>query len=330
MEQIRWGILGCGVIARTFAREVAAAPHAVVTAVGSRSIEKGRAFASEFGIPHAYGSYEELCASPEVDAIYVATPHGRHRDDTLLALRGGKHVLCEKAFAINRREGEEMIREAKARDLYLCEAMWTRWVPTNKAALRWIREGRIGEVTHVCGEYGFAMDLHTAAPRLYERECGGGALLDVGVYPIAFASMAFGGETPVSVHGVSVPLPNGVDGDTSISIQYAHGTASLCGSFLATYDSRAKVFGSRGSVSYDPWFLCPESVTLTADGKTETIKAEHRFSGHEYMIEGVSCDILAGKRESDELPLNETLTILSIMDAVRSDIGLEYPNDEND
>lgn len=326
MEQIRWGILGCGGIARTFVKEMAAAPHGIVTAAGSRSLEKARAFCGEFSVPNAYGSYEELCASDAVDAIYVATPHGRHCADTLLALAGGKAVLCEKAFCINAREAEEMISSARERKLFLCEAMWPRFVPALQRAKEWIREGRIGEVRHVTADYGFAMDLSKAAPRLYLPECGGGALLDLGVYPLDFISMAYGDAYPDRISAFSRPLSNGMDAQTSVLLEYAGGTAALSCSLLSSYDSKGRIYGSAGKIEPEGWFLAPERVSL--HGETpETYTRSHVFGGHEYMLERVSELILDGKTEAPEMPLSRSLDMMRICDEIRGRIGLNYPND---
>ena len=328
MKQIRWGILGTGSIARTYAEDSAFAPHAEITAVGSRKQETADAFAAKYGIGRAYGSYEALVTSPEIDAVYIATPHSRHYADALLALRAGKHVLCEKAFCITAREAREMIETAKNGALYLCEAMWPRFHPAAEQVRTWLGEGRIGKVTHVTAEYGFALDMNTANPRLFEPSCGGGSLLDLGVYPIALASFAFGGETPKRIASAGVKLPNGVDGAVSLALEYASGTASLSCSFLATQESRAVICGERGSITFDPWYLCPDRVTLRESGKEPvTVSTPRSGSGREFTLEQASLDILAGRLESRELPLSETLTVMEIMDTVRGQIGVVYEND---
>lgn len=328
MEQIRWGILGTGSIAHTYAKDFPHAPHAALSAVGSRSGEKAAAFAGEFGIPHAYGSYEELVNSPFVDAVYVATPHSRHCADTLLALQAGKPVLCEKAFCINAREAREMIDAAKARGLYLCEAMWPRFQPSAQVVRGWLREGRIGKVTHVTAEYGFALDFASHNPRLFDPACGGGSLLDLGVYPIAFASFAFGGTAPKTAAAAGTKLQNGVDSAVAMALEYETGAASLSCSFLATQEARAVIYGERGRITFDPRYLNPERVTLHEDGKAP-LTAETPFSGsgREYTLEQASLDILAGRTESAAMPLAETLSVMETMDAIRSKLGVFYEND---
>ena len=328
MKQIRWGILGTGSIASTYAEDSAHAPHAKITAVGSRKQETAEAFAAKYGIDHAYGSYEELVNSPCIDAVYIATPHSRHYADALLALRAGKHVLCEKAFCITAREAREMIETAKNGSLYLCEAMWPRFQPAAEQVRAWISDGRIGKVTHVTAEYGFALDMNTANPRLFEPSCGGGSLLDLGVYPIALASFAFGGEAPKRIASAGVKLPNGVDGAVSMALEYATGTASLSCSFLATQASRAVIYGERGSITFSPWYLCPDSVTLHESGKDPvTVSTPHSGSGREFTLEQASLDILSGRRESRQIPLSETLTVMRICDTIRKQIGVVYEND---
>ena len=328
MEKIRWGILGTGSIARTYAEDSAFAPHAEIAAVGSRKQETADAFAKEHGIPHAYGSYEALVNSPCIDAVYIATPHSRHYADTLLALRAGKHVLCEKAFCITAREAREMIKTAKEKGLYLCEAMWPRFQPVMDTVRSWISDGRIGDIVHVTAEYGFAIDFAKANPRLYDPSCGGGSLLDLGVYPIAFASFAFGGTAPKTVSAAGVQLSNGVDGAVSIALAYDGGAASLSCSFFASQESRGVIYGTKGRITFDPWYLCPDSATLHENGNDPvTVKNPHMGSGREFTLEAASLDILAGRTESARIPLSETLSVMETMDAVRKEIGVVYEND---
>lgn len=328
MDQIRWGILGTGSIARTYAGDIHHAPHAKLCAVGSRTEEKAAAFAKEHGIPHAYGSYEELVASPFIDAVYIATPHGRHCADALLALRAGKHVLCEKAFCINAREAREMIGAAKEKGLYLCEAMWPRFHPAADQVRAWLGDGRIGRVTHVTAEYGFAIDFATHNPRLYEPSCGGGSLLDLGVYPIAFACFAFGGKAPKNIAAAGLKLANGVDSAVSMALEFETGTASLSCTFLASQEARAVIYGERGSITLSPCYLNPELVTLHENGLPPvSVKTPFSGSGREFTIETASLDILAGRTESVQIPLSETLSVMETMDAVRKQIGVVYEND---
>ena len=328
MEKIRWGILGTGSIAHTYAGDIPHAPHAKLCAVGSRTEEKAAAFAAEFGLSRAYGSYEALVNSPEIDAVYIATPHSRHCKDALLALQAGKHVLCEKAFCINAREAREMIETAKEKGLYLCEAMWPRFHPAADQVRTWLGEGRIGRVTHVTAEYGFAIDFASHNPRLFEPSCGGGSLLDLGVYPIALASFAFGGEAPKRIASAGVKLPNGVDGAVSMALGYDGGTASLSCSFFASQEARAVIYGEKGCITLSPRYLNPELVVLHENGQPPvTVKTPFAGSGREFTIEAASLDILAGRTESSQIPLSETLSTMETMDAIRRQIGVVYEND---
>ncbi len=328
MKQVRWGILGCGSIARTFASALEVTEHGVLTAVGSRDAGKAAKFAEETGAPLSFGSYEELARCPDIDAVYIATPHGRHCSDALLALNAGKHVLCEKAFCVNAAEAREMIAAAEKNGVYLCEAMWPRWMPAMEDAAAWLREGRIGEVRHVTGEYGFRLDFDKANPRLYAPDCGGGSLLDLGVYPLALAFFAYGGAKPDDIQGIGVKLPNGVDGAVSMALRFGDGTASLSCTFFATQEPRGILYGEKGSISFEGMFLRPAAAHLKTANGEEHRSYDYARSGHEYMAEAVCLDILAGRRESAKMPLLETLAVMETMDALRRQIGVVYENDK--
>ncbi len=208
MRTYNWAILGLGNIAHKFAEDLALVPGARLHAVASRSLDKAQAFAATYGVPHAVGSYEDLLAVPDLDAVYIATPHSEHHAHTLLCLRAGLPVLCEKAFALNARQAQEMIEVAQAQGVFLMEAFWTRFFPAIGHALELVRAGRIGEVKHLVADFGFAATYEPAG-RLFDPVLAGGSLLDIGVYTLFISQLFLG--TPTTVRAVATPTGTGVD-----------------------------------------------------------------------------------------------------------------------
>ena len=222
---IRWGIIGTGGIASTFAADLAHTGSGSAVAVGSRRAESAEAFGERFGIPNRHDTYEALVADPEVDAVYVGTPHPMHHEDALLALRAGKHVLVEKPFTMNAAEAEELVGEARQRGLFLMEAMWARFLPHMREVRRLLADGVLGEIVTVTADHSqwFVQD---ASHRLFAPELGGGALLDLGIYPVSFASMVLG--APDRVAAIADPAFTGVDAQTSILLGYESGAHASC------------------------------------------------------------------------------------------------------
>ena len=326
---IRWGILGAGGIARTFARDLPLLGDAQVVAVGSHSADRARAFADEFGAPRSYGSYGELVADDEVDVVYVASPHPGHHGDTLLALRAGKPVLCEKPFAINAVQTQEMIDAARAADVFLMEAMWSRFLPH----LQWVREvvdrGDLGDLRTVTADHGQFFEPDPEH-RLFAPSLGGGALLDLGIYPVSFAHWFLG--APSTVTAVSDPAFTGVDAQTSALLQHPGGAHAVVTTTLqAQTVNRAAITGTLGSIDIDPIFYAPSSVTLRIRGQ----EPEHRdfpHDGHGLRHEAAEVGrcLRAGLRESPVLPLAETLSIMGVLDEVRRQIGLVYAGEHGE
>ncbi len=321
---IRWGIISTGGIASTFASELAQTESGSAVAVGSRRAASAEAFGERFGIPNRHDSYEALVADPEVDAVYVGTPHPMHHEDALLALRAGKHVLCEKPFTMNAAEAEELVAEARQRELFLMEAMWARFLPHMREIRRLLAAGALGELVHVIADHGqwFPQD---ASHRLFAPELGGGALLDLGVYPVSFASMVLG--TPSRVTAVSDPAFTGVDATTSMLMQYAGGAhAVLTATLTAAGPTTATVVGIDARVQVDGPFYTPTGFTLTRrDGTSE--RFDRSVEGRGMWCEAaevVRC-LGEGRLESEVMPLDETVAIMATMDEVRRQIGLTYP-----
>lgn len=317
-SQVRWGILGTGLIARGFARDLALGESGVVTAVGSRSPEGAARFAAEFGVEHPHHGYESLVEDPEVDVVYVATPHPMHRDNAILALRAGKPVLVEKPFAMNAAQAAEIVDVAREQGLFAMEAMWTRFLPHIASTRDWLETGALGEIVSVTADHGqwFAEDPQF---RLFAPELGGGALLDLGIYPVSFASMVLG--APNRIVALSDPAFTGVDAQTSMLLGYESGAhAVLTCTLRARSPMRASIVGTDARVEIDSRFYGPTGVTLLPRiGAPTRIESTHEGHGLRHEAEEVARCLAAGERESPLMTLDETISIMHTMDAVQVD-----------
>jgi predicted dehydrogenase len=315
MTALRWGILGTGLIAGTFAADLVHTDTGEVVAVGSR----GQARADEFGDRHAiarrHASYEALVADPDVDVIYVATPHSFHHENAMLALEAGKHVLVEKAFTMNAAEAVELVAAARARSLFLMEAMWTRFLPHVVEIRRLLADGALGRVVSVMADHGqwFAYD---PSSRLFAPELGGGALLDLGVYPVSFASMVLG--EPTRIEAIIEPAPTGVDGQVSILLGHdGGGQAVLNCTSSAASPTRASIVGTDGRIDVDGPFYANVGFTFTPrEGTPTRFEAPEPVHGLYYEADEVARCIANGLPESPFMPLDETVQIMTTMDAV--------------
>ena len=320
---IRWGILGTGRIARDFASGLRATPDAVLAAVGSRSVDSAASFASAFEAPLAFGSYEELVAGPDIDIIYIATPHPMHAANAILALRAGKAVLCEKPFAMNRREAGEMVALARAKNLFLMEAMWTRFMPALSEVKRIIASGEIGTVTQLHADFGFSA-TPDPAHRVNDPTLGGGALLDLGIYPLSIACALLGQVETVQAQAIMGET--GVDLTTAFTMRHAGGTLSVCScSLRARAPSELVVSGTRGSVRMHRMFHMAESITVDLlDGPSRTISTPWIGNGYAHeAIEAGRC-LREGLLESPAMTHDDTLAIMGLLDTIRKQIGLRY------
>jgi predicted dehydrogenase len=323
----RWGILGPGGIARKFATGLKDAEGAELVAVGSRTQEGADRFGDEFGVPHRHASYEALVADPDVDVIYVAVPHPFHREAVLLCLEAGKHVLCEKPFTVNAAEAAELIAAARERGLFLMEAMWSRYVPAIVRFRELIAEGAIGEPRLLEADFGFRAGVNPEG-RLFKRELGGGALLDVGVYVVSLASLVFG--EPAEAVGRATIGETGVDEQTAIILTYPGGQIAQLSCAIRTGTRvQATLFGTAGSLTIEsPWYI-PDTLTLRRDGQApETISVPYTGNGYNYEAEEAGRRIAAGETESPVMPLDETHTIIATLDRLREPWGLRYPSDD--
>lgn len=320
---IRWGILGTGRIARDFAQGLRATPDAVLAAVGSRSSEGAQAFARQFEVPLAFGSYEELAACAEVDIIYIATPHPMHAQNAILALRGGKAVLCEKPFAMNRREAGEVVALARAKKLFLMEAMWTRFMPALAQVKRVIDSGEIGVVTQLHADFGFSA-TPDPAHRVNDPALGGGALLDLGIYPLSIACALLGRVETVQAQAIM--SETGVDLTTAFTMRHAGGTLSICScSLRARAPGELVVSGTRGSVRMHRMFHMAENVTVDLlDGSSRSIATPWLGNGYTHEAIAAGQCLRDGLLEHPAMTHDDTLATMGLLDTIRKQIGLRY------
>ncbi|QMV43778.1 Gfo/Idh/MocA family protein [Cohnella cholangitidis] len=321
---IRWGIAGPGGISKQFAKDLAYAEGAELVAVAGRSLDKAESFAKDFRAARAYGSFDRLAADPEVDIVYVGTLHPAHHDNVLTFLRAGKAVLCEKPFTMNASEAEEIIRYAKENRIFLMEAMWTRYLPPIRQVRQWLAEGVIGDVRMVKADFGFDLGWQPES-RLLDPKLGGGALLDVGIYPVSFASMIYGAR-PRKIMSSARIGTTGVDEQFSILMEYEEGQiAALNGAVQLEMVNDAYIIGTKGHI-HIPMFLAARSASLHVRGQDPIrFEDDRQASGYAFEAEEAMACLRAGRTESPVMPLGETLEIMSTLDRIRQQWNLRYP-----
>lgn len=322
---VRFGILAAGKIARGFVSALDLVPDAEAVAVGARRLESAQEFATAFGIGTAYGGYADLVADPAVDVVYVASPHALHHEHALLALEAGKPVLCEKAFTLTAAQAAELIKEARARKLFLMEAMWMRCHPLVRRLQQLLATGELGTVRQVRADLGFRVEA-PPTDRLLDPALGGGALLDMGVYPLTFARLFLG--EPDQVAAAATLAPSGIDLDVVLGLTHpGGGVAALTASMTAATPRSASIATDHGRFDVPAPFHHPSSATWVAGEHTETLTEPVLGTGlaHEAM-EVVRC-LRAGEVESPLVPHAETLAVMRLLDRIRADLGVRYTVD---
>jgi predicted dehydrogenase len=352
---VHWGILGAGYIAKKFAAALQELPEAKLLAVGSRSPERAESFGHEFAVPHRYANYTELANDPQIDVVYVATRHPSHQNNVLLSLAAGKSVLCEKPFALNASQAKQVIDLARRKKLFLMEAMWTRFFPLMVKLRDMLRERVIGEPRMLIADFGFRAEFDPTS-RLFNPADGGGALLDVGIYPVSLASMIFG--TPVQIASLARLGKSGVDEESTVLLQQAGGELAMIGCAVRTnMPQEAAIMGSAGQIRiHSPWWR-PQSMSLLVDqgrrcvqrqkqlrfhlpfarpiilsvtarvGSERTLDFPIEGNGYRYEAAEVMRCLREGELESPVMPLDESLSIMQTLDAIRAQWGLKYPGE---
>ena len=328
---INIAILGAGSIAvkmsKTLSGMVAKGNDSVALyAVAARDGERALQFAREYGFEKAYGSYTEMLRDPDVDLVYVATPHSHHYEHMKLCLQHGKHVLCEKSFTVNARQAEEVTALARGKGLYVAEAIWTRYLPSRGMIDDLIADGAIGKPCVVNANLAF---LLSHIERMWNPQLAGGALLDLGVYVLNFASMVLGGNV-TDIQAVARMMDSGVDLQDAITLTYAGGEmAVLCAAMNCAGDCRGVVYGTKGTLSVDT-ILNPKAITVTPHdrpGEARTYPVPEQITGFEYQVQAAVDAIEAGQVECRQMPHAETVRIMRLMDDIRARWGLKYPGE---
>jgi predicted dehydrogenase len=324
--EIRWGIVGPGRIAENVVRDFAVVDGARVVAVASRSADRARDFADRHGVERAHGSYAGILADPDVDVLYVATPHPQHHAIALGALRAGKALLVEKAFTATVAGATEVVELARSSGVFAMEAMWTRFQPAVVRMRELIAEGAIGEIRSVQADLGVQREFDPS-DRLFARELGGGALLDLGVYVVSFAQMLLG--APDSVTAVGSRFPTGVDAEAALLLGYADGrSATLTTSLRNGLPGSARVFGTAGWIDVLPRFHHPQTIVLNRAGaEPETVTRPQLGSGYAHELIEVTGCLQAGRTESAVMPLGDTLAVQDVLEQAAGQLGVSFAED---
>jgi predicted dehydrogenase len=323
-DPIRWGIVSTGGIAHTMAADLRLLEDADLLAVSSRSAQRAQAFADEFGVERAYGSVDDLLADDEVDVVYVATPHAQHAAIVGAALDAGRAVLCEKTFTMSLADTEDLVQRARDRRIFCMEAMWTRFTPLVVKLREIIAAGGIGDVRTVIADLGFVAP-QDRRHRLWNPVLGGGALLDLGVYPVAFAQMLLGEPDTVAAHGSL--SPDGVDAEAGLLLGWEGGARALLDqSLVAHQPGAATIIGTDGRIELAPRFHRPTRLVHTSgDGATEVHERAHEGRGYVPMLRAVQDCLRDGSTESEVMPLDDTVAVMRILDRALRLLGVQYP-----
>lgn len=322
---MKFAILAPGHIAQSMAKAVTGIEKIERYAVASRDLKRAEDFAAQWGFEKAYGSYEEMLKDPEVELVYVASPHSHHYQHAKLCLEHGKHVLVEKAFTINARQAEELIGLSREKGLLLAEAIWTRYMPSRKMIDELVEKGTIGEITSLTANLGYAL---SHVERLQNPKLAGGALLDLGVYPINFALMVFHGKLQ-KVNSTAVLSPKGIDWTNSMTLTFEDGKmAVLHSNMLSMTDRQGVINGEKGFIEVQNINNCDEIRVYDMERRlTARYQVPEQINGYEYEV--ISCirAIEAGQVECEEMPHSEILRVMKLMDEIRAMWGMKYPGE---
>lgn len=325
MRSVKWGIIGAGHIAAKFATALNSLDHTELTAVASRDLSRAKEFAGRFHAGKAYGSYEELVKDPEIDVIYIGTPHTEHNKNAKLCIEHGKAVLCEKPFTLNYSEAQELVELARRYKVFLMEAMWTKFLPTTRIVKQWVENKIIGDVKYMNITFGFRSEFDPSH-RLFNPSLGGGALLDVGVYPISYAIYLMG-RFPDQVCGSACLGQSQVDEVNVIALTYKEGViADISSAISVATGNDAVIVGDKGRIVVPNFWTAESAEAYDTSGRLiDSFFHPFTSNGYVYEVEEVNRCILEGRNQSDIIPLQDTLEIMRLLDGLRAQWGLVYP-----
>ncbi len=329
MKKVKLGILGAGRIMERVMADMPNAQEVEVTAVASRDLKRAQNAANQYHIPLAYGNYLDLAQSNEVDLVYIATPNPFHAEQANMMMRYGKHVICEKPLAVNTHEVQSMIDCAQENDVFLMEAMWTRFLPCTQEMMKQIKGGVIGEVRNIFGEFSWHAQNYDPTDRVFSPAMAGGALLDLGVYPLMLCMQILNGK-PVQVQSLCRKTVEGVDMHTSVQMQYSSGAIAQ---FFCGMDARGndfmQIFGTKGYITLPNCWHPKEFTVHQKDVADQIYKFDAPQEGYHFEFDHAACCIRQGLKESPEMPLSESLEASSICTEIRKSQHIFYPSDIN-
>lgn len=321
-KKVKWGIIGLGNIANKFAADLQLSNSSILYGVASREINKAEKFSKKFRSIKYYGSYEELADDSDIDIIYIATPHTFHFENTMMCLRKGKAVLCEKPMGINSDEVKIMVQEANSRNLFLMEGIWTRFIPATEKLIEILNRKLIGDILFIRADFGFKGDLNLES-RVYNKRLGAGSLLDIGIYPIYLSLLTNG--LPKDLKAMARMTETGVDSYCSMLFNYENGSKAILESTIESETpTEAYIYGSDGSIKLHSRFHHTEKITITRNGKKEIFTIEYKGNGYIYEIEEANKCVINQEIESPKLPLKTSIDLIRIIDKVKEEIGLKY------
>ncbi len=322
-NKINWGILGLGNIATKFASDLQLSTTSTLQGVASRSLDKAKAFGDQFNATKHYGTYDDLANDPDIDIIYIATPHPYHFENTMMCLKKGKAVLCEKPMGMDSEQVKLMLEEAKAQNVFLMEAIWTRFMPAIEKVLELLDQNVIGDVQFIRADFGFKAPVNFDS-RLYNKALGGGSLLDIGLYPIYFSLLTLG--IPTDVKAMARMTKTEVDSYCAMLFDYKDGKkASLESTIEGNTPTEAVIYGSKGSIKLHHQFHHCEKITVSIDGIDTVYDLKHEGFGYFHEIEHVNQCLFNTEIESSKVPHNTSTNLMALIDIVKAKIGLTYP-----
>ena len=325
-QTIKWGIIGLGSIAHKFAADLLITENAVLKGVASRSESKAEEFAQRYQANNYYSDYEALAQDETIDIIYIATPNTYHFENTMMCFKHNKSVLCEKPMGVNSQEVKKMIQEAQSRDLFLMEGIWTRFIPAIQKLLELIKDNQIGDIISVDANFGFRKEFD-AESRLFNKQLGGGSLLDIGIYPIYISFLALG--FPADIKAMARMTNTQVDRSCTMLFHYDNNSkAQLSSTFEANTTNEAFIYGTKGKIKLHAPFHQPQQITLfNYDGQQQDFKIPYRGNGYVHEIEAINQCLQQELTEHPQLSLANSLSISQIIEAIKKQIGLSYDPD---